>query len=529
MTSAINIALLKIARRAERQDDLVLARTFVDFGAVIPALSSVDHHIIFGRRGTGKTHLLTVLRNARAREGTVAIQIDMRVIGSATGVYGDPTLPISQRATRLLVDLLAEIHRQLFEQAIANDGQVNLGVAGPALDALLEAHADVRVYGTTTVETIAAAETLHAAEAKLGLTLNAAAPGLVAELKGADNTKETVTAKKTTSGHEVHRVNFGNVGTAVRKIVEVLPKGQLWLLIDEWSVVPLDLQPILADLIRRALMPAKGLTVKIASIEQRSKFMTPDPNSGHIGIELGADVAAAVNLDDYMVFDNDEDKAVRFFQALFFSHVNAVLEDENRTPLKDETALISTAFTQVNAFVELVRACEGVPRDAINILSSAAQRANDSTISVGDVRLAARSWYHANKEAAVSTHDAAKRLLSWLMDKVIKERRAKAFLLESGMRDPLIEFLYDERVLHVLRRGIAAKDQPGHRYNVYGIDYGCYVDLISTARAPQGVLDVGEATSDFAGTVPQTDLRSIRRCILDLPEFYVSGIPSMAP
>jgi hypothetical protein len=140
---------------------------------------------------------------------------------------------------------------------------------------------------------------------------------------------------------------------------------------------------------------------------------------------------------------------------------------------------------------------------------------------VGDVRTAAQNWYLGTKDAAVSAHDGAKRLLTWLVDKVIKERRAKGFLLEAGLRDPLIDFLYDERVLHVLRKGMSAKDQPGQRFIVYGIDYGCYVDLISTVRAPQGVLDLGDAAgADYSLTVPHTDLRSIRRCILNLPEFY---------
>lgn len=110
MTSQINLALLRIAKRAERQDDATLARTFVDFGAVVAALSSVDHHIIFGRRGTGKTHLLTVLRKGREQDGTVAMQLDMRNLGSTGGVYADPSIPVAQRATRLLIDVLAAIH-----------------------------------------------------------------------------------------------------------------------------------------------------------------------------------------------------------------------------------------------------------------------------------------------------------------------------------------------------------------------------------------------------------------------------------
>jgi hypothetical protein len=113
---------------------------------------------------------------------------------------------------------------------------------------------------------------------------------------------------------------------------------------------------------------------------------------------------------------------------------------------------------------------------------------------------------------------------------VIKERQAKAFLLKAGTKDPLIDFLYDERVLHVLRKGMSAKDSPGTRFNVYGIDYGCYVDLINTAKAPKGLLDLGESAPEYIAAVPKTDLRSIRRCILNLPAFYeqVSGEPTVA-
>ena len=111
----------------------------------------------------------------------------------------------------------------------------------------------------------------------------------------------------------------------------------------------------------------------------------------------------------------------------------------------------------------------------------------------------------------------------WIVDKVIRERQTKAFLLEAGTRDPLVDFLYDERVLHVLRKGMSAQDEPGKRFHVYGIDYGCYVDLINTARAPRGLLDMGITTADISVIVPRTDFRSIRRCVLELRDFYAQS------
>lgn len=516
-----NRAFLKVVRRAERQDDDVLQKTFVDVGSVFDTLSSVDHQIVYGRRGTGKTHLLTVFKQSRRQRGEVVVQIDMRNIGSSGGIYSDPNLPLAYRGTRLLIDVLAAIHNALYDQA-ATDAHAqgfDLGASGQALDHFLEAHVEVKVQGTTSLEKVNTDEASAAGEMGLGATA-ANVPSISFNSKASETTRAVEVVKRTDTGQETLRVNFGRVGVATRALVDTLPGKRLWLLLDEWSEVPLDIQPYLADLLRRALLATKGIVVKIAAIEQRSKFLIPDRVQGNVGFELGADVASAVNLDDHMVFDNDEARAVQFFKALVFKHLRAALDSEGLNGPTSIDELISQGFTQANAFAEVVRACEGVPRDAINILSHAAQRANHTTISVSDVRVAAQQWYLASKDGAVGAHDEAKRLLTWIIDKVIKERQAKAFLLQAGTRDDLIEYLYDERVLHVLRKGMSSKDSPGKRFTVYGIDYGCYVDLISTARAPKGVLDVGGETSDYAPSVPLTDLRSIRRCVLDLAEFY---------
>jgi hypothetical protein len=61
----------------------------------------------------------------------------------------------------------------------------------------------------------------------------------------------------------------------------------------------------------------------------------------------------------------------------------------------------------------------------------------------------------------------------------------------------------------------ADKDNPGVRYNIYTLDYGTYVDLIGTSKAPQIEFD-GFAT-EIAGpdiVVPFDDKRSIRRIVL---------------
>jgi hypothetical protein len=99
---------------------------------------------------------------------------------------------------------------------------------------------------------------------------------------------------------------------------------------------------------------------------------------------------------------------------------------------------------------------------------------------------------------------------------VIASRRARAFLIEAGHPPDLITTLFDARVLHVLKRNISAHDQPGVRYDVYKLDYGCYVDLLTTAKTPLGLLQYEDGSYT---EVPPDDYRAIRRAILDIGKF----------
>lgn len=78
----------------------------------------------------------------------------------------------------------------------------------------------------------------------------------------------------------------------------------------------------------------------------------------------------------------------------------------------------------------------------------------------------------------------------------------------------MIQRLFDARVIHFVKRGYADKDNPGVRYNIYTLDYGTYVDLLKTAKKPDGYLPLDENMSSRDIVVPFDDKRSIRRIIL---------------
>jgi hypothetical protein len=517
----LNTVLLKLAKRAETYDRQHIVDSFVDVGPLFTLLSNPDNQILFGRRGTGKTHVLGYLASKIQRAGGIAVQLDMRTIGSTGGIYSDPTLTLAERATRLLVDVLSALHDRVLDEALAKAEEYDLSRLGPLLDAFIDASTTVVVEGTVeTVESISASTT---ASVSGKLEASASLAEMKAGISGGSESKTQATEDRRTArtGSERLRVRFGPVGREFERLVQALPKAQLWVVLDEWSEIPLDLQPYLADLIRRTILPARGVTVKIAAIEQRCNFRVPDSAVGHIGIEIGADAAASISLDEFLVFENNPDLAKRFFRELLYRHVRALVATTRELNVPASSSeFISSLFTQRPAFEEFVRSAEGVPRDAINI---AAQKALDSAVSVPDVRAAARTWYTRAKQQAVATKPRAQALLNWIIDEVIQHRQARAFLLAVDANDELIDFLYDARVLHVIRQGVSAQDYPGRRFNVYALDYGCYVDLINTSRAPHGLFEAElEGEAGFVD-VPHTDFRSIRRAILNLAPFYASA------
>ena len=299
----VNTVLLKLAKRAETYDQQHIIESFVDIGPLFTLLSNADNQILFGRRGTGKTHVLGYLANQIQRGGAIAIQLDMRTIGSTGGIYSDPTLTVAERATRLLVDTLCALHDRVLAEALANAEEYDLSLLGPLLDNFIDAATNVVVEGTVEIQESESSSITFSDSTKMDF--GASLSGIQSSIGFASENKNSSEGERHTKreGTERLRVRFGPVGREFDRLVKSLPKAQLWIVLDEWSEIPLDLQPYLADLLRRTILPVRGVTVKIAAIEQRCHFRIPDPAVGHIGIEIGADAAAKPNEEMYLILE----------------------------------------------------------------------------------------------------------------------------------------------------------------------------------------------------------------------------------
>ena len=114
----IQAAFMQFDRRAEKVSQEILARTFVDAEPLFIQLSSRNHQVLYGRRGTGKTHALKYLAELISAKLEKPIYVDLRSVGSNGSIYSDGQRSLAERASRLIVDVLQAIEQELMQLAI---------------------------------------------------------------------------------------------------------------------------------------------------------------------------------------------------------------------------------------------------------------------------------------------------------------------------------------------------------------------------------------------------------------------------
>ncbi|MFD3555207.1 hypothetical protein ACFWWA_24395 [Streptomyces goshikiensis] len=533
-TSDLLKALQGIEKRTERVSDEHVVATYVDSGGLSEALSNRDNGIIYGRRGTGKTHALKYLEQTEAANGDFVVYIDIeRDLGSTEGIYSDSSISLQQRATRLLVDVLGIVHNRLVEEAFEG----RLADCLQDIDIMCDHFGQVVVSEQGEIEHTSGSETQESGGAGFSATLGAA-PRIGLTGKADSSEKLTDSKRVKQAGVVRHRVHFGAFGSLLTRVIGAHPASRFWLLIDEWSGLPLDLQPYLAEMLRRLFFSIPKVSVRIAAIPHRTSWRLKREDGGYIGVEVGAELFPILDLDEFVVFparsrQEQTDRATDFYRRLLMRHLNQVLKERGGDQLDDADQMVRLLFTQSTALQELVRAAEGVPRDALLIASRAALRAGGRPIGTDHIRHAASQVYQTTKYALLNANPEARQLLDIIINDVINQKKARAFLLHpDDVSHPLVQQLVDERILHVIKRGYSSKGQQGARYDVLQIDYGCYVQLLQTANAPRSL--VGEAAGGedsilglFYGdefvdseqlVVPVDDYRAIRRAVLNFPD-----------
>ena len=493
-------AVASLADRAEALADVTA--TYVDT-AFLVTLQNKRNQVIFGRRGTGKTHLLRRLQDellARFDElGIVPAYVDGATLQAAASPYSDPAAV----ALGLYVELLRRVVREL---SLFIDGKLRPGLlervfsgarrdqlaqvrdAAGRLDRLLtggkvrmlpmgEALAeyedlDVAVSRRRLAAGVNAAATLSDPRS-LGITLEAAA-----EKELGKSARQVVTHKVAGQTY----LPLAEVTELIRRLLATLGDASLAILVDEWSALgDGDVQPLMAQLLR---LTARGeICVKLACVPGRTKLFLPGAGRrNQVGLELGDDITADVDLDSVVFVDNDIKQLTGFFMALLQRHIGQVIPQVAAASLEEFSRYVLTQrMADGHVFAELCHASSAVPRDFINVFRQATIQQHSGglpAMTVANVRTAARMLYESKRSNLASTRPDELALLDRIYRKVVLGHDSYFFLIEaSAVDDPRIVELFTAKLIH--RTSATWFDRSTLASYVYFmVDYGTSIELL---------------------------------------------------
>jgi hypothetical protein len=509
----ISASTSRILQRSERQEDYEkVVDSFVDTG-IVDQINNSNNQIIYGRRGTGKTHLLRYLQQKILDEpNRMCVYIDCRNLGSSTQ-FTDVNKPLQTRCLSLFKDILQLLSQSFLEELTKNVSDDEIQQKG--LEILTELQKAVVDPKKEYIEgEILISEQLETAR---GAKFSISDRNLGIAIEG----KKTSSAKTDSKINVIseNKIFFPEIHVIIEQFL-ILTNRKAFVLLDEWSSLPYDIQPFLAELLKRGLIPLSNVVVKIASLEYRSNFFIHS-GTKNTGLEIGSDISANIDVDDYYVYDKNPKEISDFFAEVLYRHINIDLPDnylKEKYKIINGKTFVANVFNSVETFNELVRASEGVIRDLINLYTKAyfeVKKQKGQNIDKNIVIIVSQQWYEQDKERNLS--EDLQKILTRIIREVIGEKKARSFLVPKNLENNIyLQQLFDLRVLHIVKRGYADKVNPGERYNIYTLDYGTYVDLIKTKNKPYEeylIQDLSEENQNDI-VVPFDDKRSIRRIIL---------------
>ena len=504
-------------------------RFYVDNGT-LELLHNNDHHLISGRRGTGKTHLLGAFHEMINQdcEDELSVMISLAKLDSVSFVPSQGENNSSETAHALYHDFLRKLfprilneaddrlntlsktlHKDLFKQLFSSVNNL--------LTELLETvelgrPIEIEANQKTTVSTEQSSTGSAGGKVELGLSLTKPSAGGKLSLgKGTNHEKiEQTTVERISE----LRIDYIRAGELIAQIIEELNVSVLHILIDEWMELdkrtPSGIQPIFAQLLKKTFFDSKYISVKIASVWHQTSLYDRDVLEKSKGLELKHDIIKSVDLDT--AFLTDESEVFTFCKKLLFKRVLFACEEARIEPnrslanMMDEHGhvddiFITEIFDNVQNFKSFITASHAIPRDLMNIfhLSSLLIRRNfeEQCIDHEIVHRVAKNQYKTDKRKTISPNSNAQKLLQ-IINRYMDEHDRRLFLVENSQvpKSDALQKLVDEELIHQVPSAVTHRSICDS-HKSFLIDFGNFVDLIETKSTELSRLLNESVLADF--------------------------------
>lgn len=480
MNRNIDIKSRRVQQSVSKLDGFLRAeynseKNYLEYYAGLETLDkviSIKDQIIYGRRGTGKTHLLKALQEKLLADDQkyLPVYIDLRTFKPTLESNNDLyyALIIFQE---IVVEVLKCVYVNLdylYQEYTVEQQKIIIDPQRRKISALLEKfnrNFDGKSF-TKMGETGFRVNEVK----KLATNLKIAK---IPELFGSKEVNKEIESED----EKIKYISFSDMSDAISELLEAVDIDRIFCLLDEWSEIPETSQYILAEFLKRTFVPKK-VTLKIAAIPNRTQLISEN----RIGLEDGGDIFG-FPLDNRYIYELYPEITKAFFNELLYKQLYLMdpqlyeifYDNKEKRPVHN----FINIFLANQALREILIASAGIPRDFLNIFISAYNifftKTNNRHLVVADIRNATVEWYGVDKKKTVDANSNAKLLLDKIINDILITKKRCHFLIpEKYEKVKELNDLIDLRVIHLRKRGISHKGNKGVVYNVYYLDYACY-------------------------------------------------------
>lgn len=533
MANALKAALEheRIWLRSEDFPKNMFLQYYVDVGH-IKSLSSNANHLVSGRRGTGKTHLLGAFKEYvnKSPERSFAIMISLLDVASnesriPDGVNDDKASRIAARnqfdqMLRIFFDQFL-LHISEFKKTLENTKE-NL------VDNLLqELLTEVEVgsnFFTTQISREHQVKPEHTCDQSILLPTDSVHVESGNELEFVE---DNITLENSKQNGSVDHVR---VRSLVSRILVECEISLMHLLIDEWMELdkntPSKIQNEYSQLLKKTFFNERHVSVVIASIWNQTSLYERVDMDVSSGIQIGHDIEHTVDLDTS--FFDAEDQILKFCKKLLFLRLSKRSPELLRFELEDETiddVFITDIFDTKTNFKIFVAASHGIPRELMKIFQKASNKISfdfkDKCICRDTIDKVARNIYRLEKRENISPGSTTKAMWTRINKHMYKTDN-RVFLVHDGMQKTSSAFraLIDHELIHEIPSG-ALPRWIRSGFKAYFIDYGNYVDWKTTIDSSLFEL-VSESILPTWGGISQKDIKKMLVEVVPDLELYTT-------
>jgi len=500
LTIAIGKFVLRIEKQQEEVEKLNYFVRIIDFGA----LSSSNTQIVYGRNGTGKSHLFKAFyeycESNFEHNKVLPIYVDCRNLHLGNDFkdinINQLILRFYRYFIRKIIDELKAFSTKVITPSLSSN--IYLGESGERKKKIDESID--KLYSIISLGTIEESINEYSRKVesqkvdsksiggKIGgsgrLSTLASEAKLEGEFGLAGEWTRAIKQDIQLIYNGLAVIEYDRVRNGLENIIKQSGAKAIILLIDEWSSVNFDIQPYLAEMINKTLGHSDKIFFKLATIKYFTKTSTKVDSQQWIGFQLGVDIHILADLDDLLNYDIDKQGVKDFLTSVAYKHTCLELpEISDYTVREFENYITNELFEDPSVYFELIRASEGNPRDFLSIFSSCCsggKLVREKKISQKQVIEHAIKYFTETKSHTISFgYKAANDLFNQIFDKVVKNGQKLFFVSAKNGDNRLLKDLWHYRFIHLVSPSYIVVDEnrTPHEYIVYSMDYGKLISL----------------------------------------------------